>query len=71
MARQEFEDHKQHPDEPALAYIANKRLLFNKGCPREENLEILRTKAQEDLYNIAVKRDLIKEEFSTYEQLQD
>ena len=30
LARQEFEDYKQHPDEPALAYFANKRLLFDK-----------------------------------------
>ena len=37
LARQEFENYKQHPDEPALAYFANKRMLFNKDWLTNQN----------------------------------
>ncbi|MCP3661406.1 MAG: hypothetical protein GY696_02755 [Gammaproteobacteria bacterium] len=38
LARQEFIDYNQHPDEPALAYFANKRALYAKGYPDETDL---------------------------------
>ena len=61
LARLEFQQYKQHPVEPALAYLANKRMLFNKGWPTNQNLGYLLTKTLEDLCNVAVKRDLYKE----------
>ena len=33
LARQEFQDYKQHPDKSALAYFVNKLILFEKGWP--------------------------------------
>ena len=71
LARLEFQQYKQHPDEPALAYLANKRMLYNKGWPTNQDLTYLRTKMMEDLCNIAVKRDLYMEVFSTCEQMQE
>ncbi|MCP3668237.1 MAG: hypothetical protein GY696_38075 [Gammaproteobacteria bacterium] len=48
LARQEFTDYKQHPDEPAIAYFANKRILFDKGYPNETDLSFLLLQTQQD-----------------------
>ncbi|MCP3665512.1 MAG: hypothetical protein GY696_23950 [Gammaproteobacteria bacterium] len=73
LARQEFMDYKQHPDEPALAYFANKRILFDKGYPNETNLSFLLLQTQEGLCSRPVKRSLldVAHQFKTYEQLRD
>ncbi len=73
LARQEFHDYKQHPDEPALAYFANKLILFDKGWPGETNREFLLVTAQEDLCSRPVKRNLLEEAhtFNMYEHLKD
>ncbi|MCP3662336.1 MAG: hypothetical protein GY696_07540 [Gammaproteobacteria bacterium] len=74
LARQEFRDYKQHQDEPALAYFANKLILFEeKGWPEETNLPFLLVTTQEDLCSRPVKRSLldVAHTFKTYEQLKD
>ncbi len=35
LAKQEFIEYKQHPDEPALAYFVNKWALYDKGYANE------------------------------------
>ncbi|MCP3668365.1 MAG: hypothetical protein GY696_38750 [Gammaproteobacteria bacterium] len=68
---EEFMDYKQHQDEPALAYFANKRILFKKGYPNETYLSFLLLQTQEGLCSRPVRRSLldVAHQFKTYEQL--
>ena len=71
LARLEFRQHCQHPNEPALDYLANKRVLYNKGLPTNQDIFFLISEALKGLCSFQVKRDLYKEVFTTCEQLQD
>ena len=41
LARLEFRQYRQHPNEPALTYLANKRVLYNKGWPTNQDISFL------------------------------
>ncbi|MCP3667201.1 MAG: hypothetical protein GY696_32695 [Gammaproteobacteria bacterium] len=73
LARQEFMDYKQNPVEPALAYFANKRILFDKGYPNKTDLTFLLLQTQAGLASRHVKRALLEvsHQFRTFEQLRD
>ena len=71
LARLEFRQYRQHPNEPALTYLANKRVLYNKGLPTNQDIFFLISEALKGLCSFQVKRDVYKEVFTTCEQLQD
>ena len=41
LARLEFRQYNQHHNEPALTYLANKRVLYNKGWPTSQDIPFL------------------------------
>ena len=70
LARLEFRQYCQHPNEPSLTYLANKRVLYNKGWPTSQDIPFLILEMMKVFCSLPVKRDLYKEVFTSCEQLQ-
>ncbi|MCP3663293.1 MAG: hypothetical protein GY696_12500 [Gammaproteobacteria bacterium] len=73
LAKREFAEYKQHPDEPVLMYFAAKKALWDKGYPDQADISTLLDSARHGLASRYVRRKLIGEAhtFVTYEQLRD
>ncbi|MCP3663633.1 MAG: hypothetical protein GY696_14280 [Gammaproteobacteria bacterium] len=73
LAKQEFIEYKQHPDEPSLTYFSTKQALYDRGYSDQTDLTFLLQSTQNGLASKHVKRKLldVAHQFTTYEKLRD
>ncbi|MCP3664102.1 MAG: hypothetical protein GY696_16700 [Gammaproteobacteria bacterium] len=73
LAKREFAEYKQHPDEPVLTYFSAKKALWDKGYSDPADISFLLQSTQHGFASRYVRRKLIgvSHSFVTYEQLTD
>ena len=73
ISRQDFLDRKQGSSEPVLQYIAPKASLYRIGWsdPQQRDQRFLQREVTRGIRNVAVKRQLIREEFLSIEAMKE
>lgn len=72
MARQRFRDVKQRRDEDISTYISRKLALYNRAYPvAERSVQIYREHAINGMFANVVKRDMMRANSQTYNEVRD